>query len=230
MIDRMSLVQTKPRRPTSEGATLDPFATLYETVPSRDQRDLQGRPFLSPTKAKRATPILKYPPASQHISQARYRNHRTYDVLIRASAKSSCHTSADCQSRVFRLIAIGRTTGNCECKFRERALAQLTSAVIRVTIRQLEAAIEPADFALSGGIEPWSSRVARNDTGGQKGTGSRAGVATARAQASADGRRKYIRCSHKTHRIAAPMRHAQYRLRGRRHGHHGDAGHHRQAR
>jgi hypothetical protein len=168
MIDRMSLVQTKRCGPASEGATRHPCATLAEAVPPRHQRDLQGRPFLSPTKAKGGTPILKYPAASRRISQARYRRHRTYDVLIRASAKSSCHTSADCQSRVFRLIAIGRTTDNCECKFFRRARARLTSAVMRVTIRPLKLAIEFADFAPSGSTEPWPGRVAQNDTAGQQ--------------------------------------------------------------
>jgi hypothetical protein len=150
MIDRIPPVQTKRCGPTNEGATLDPFTALSETVPSRDQRDLRGRPFLSLIKAKRATPILKYPAASRRISQPRYCNHPPRDVLIQASAKSS-PTSADCRSRTFRLIA---------------------------------------DFALSEGIEPGTSRIARNDTGGQqKGTGWRADVPTARAQASAGDRR-----------------------------------------
>jgi len=163
----MPPAQMKRRGPTSGRATLGPFATLAETIPPRDQRDWQGWPFLSLAKVKRVTPILKYPAPSRRISLPRYCNHRTRDVLIRASAKS-CLTSADRRSRTFRLIAIGRITDNCEHKFLKRDLGRLTSAVIRVTIRQLKLAIEPADFALSGGIEPWSTRIARNDTGAQQ--------------------------------------------------------------
>jgi hypothetical protein len=168
MIDRMLPVQMKLRGTTSRRATLDAFATLAETMPPHDQRDFQGRPFPYLTKPKRATPILKCPAAIRRISPARYRNHRTCEVLIRASAKPSCHTSADGQSRILRLIAIGRTTHTCECKLLKRALARLTPAVIRVTIRQLKLAIDPADFALSGGIEPWPCRVARKCAGRQQ--------------------------------------------------------------
>jgi hypothetical protein len=166
MIDRMQSVQTKRRRPTSKPATPDPFAMLAETMLLRDQRGPQGRPFLSLSKGQRRT-IQKHTAASRRISQPRYCNHPTRDVAIRPSAKSS-PTSGNCQSRTFRLVAIGRARANCECKSLKRALARLTSAVIRVTIRQLKLAIEHADFAPSGRIEPWSSRIARNDTGGQQ--------------------------------------------------------------
>ena len=230
MIDRMPPVQTKHRRPTSKPATPDPFSLLAETMPPRDdQRGPQGRPFLSLSKANR-TPILKDTAASRRISQPRYCNHPPRAVLIQASAKSS-PTSADCQSRTFRLIAIDRAPNNWECKSLNRALARLTSAVIRITVRQLKLAIERADFALSEGIEPGSSRIARNDTGGQQ-----EGYRFARRRlhgesASLSRRRPKIHSVFpQTHRLAASMRCMQYRLRLRRHSHGGDAGHHHQAR
>jgi hypothetical protein len=174
MIDRMLPVQRKRRGATSGRATLDAFATLAETMPPRDQRDFQGRPFPSLTKPKRATPILKYTAASRPISHARYRNHRNGDALICASAKCSRHTSTDCQYRAIRLtfcrlrIAIGRTADSCECEFLKRALTRLKSTAIRITIRPFGLAIQPADFVLLRGVDPWHCHVARQRAGGQQ--------------------------------------------------------------
>jgi hypothetical protein len=184
MIDRMPPVQTKRRRPTSKPATPDPFAMLAETMPPRDQRSPQGRPFLSLSKAKRRTPVRKYPAASRRISQSRYCNHSTRDVLIPASAKSS-PTSVDC--RTFRFIAIGRATDHCECKSLKGALARLTSAVMRVTIRQLKLANTPTSPSREATSPGLVVSLGTTPAVSKKGRGLLAEVSTARAQAAADG-------------------------------------------
>ena len=181
------------------------------------------RPFFSPAKAKRVTPIL-YQPGETQVQVYSLHEHGMAtiwdaEVLIWAASQILAEQDRGLPtSRFFRftpyqpLIAIGRATGNREYQLLKGALTRLQSTVIRTTIRhgrhwrrqpfswineweqlttragrcegmvfvlpewfyrgvldaRLVLAIDPAYFALSGGIERWLYYVARKHAGRQQ--------------------------------------------------------------
>lgn len=138
---------SRPARPASERARLDPFTVTGSSASPRDQRDLMERPFFSLAKSRRIVPI-RYAAGGVQVEVFAVPEHGMAtiwdaDVLIWAASQivdaenHGLKTSRFLRFTPYQLLsATGRGTGIRAYDLLRAALDRLQSTSVRTTIRQ----------------------------------------------------------------------------------------------